>query len=117
MCAICKWAVSLLLLPTAIHKSSIYPDLATSYAGIVLDLLNNERTAMYLTPVQQSQNKLSGFFQGLGLAGPFTGTVTSSGHVQFAVDLKSVICPWFLMTISKWGGYSGNLYRPGSAQG
>ncbi len=75
--------------PTVNHPSSIYPRLATSYAGTVVDLLNNEKTAMYLTGVQQNQDRLSGQFQGLGLAGPFTGTVTRSGHIQFTVDVKS----------------------------
>ncbi len=75
--------------PTVDHLSSIYPRLAASYAGTVVDVLNNEKTAMYLSGVQQNQDKLSGRFQGLGLVGTFTGTVARSGHVQFTVDIKS----------------------------
>jgi len=60
-----------------------------SYAGTVVDVLNNEKTAMYLSGVQQNQGRLSGQFQGLGLAGTFTGTVTRSGHLQFMVNVKS----------------------------
>lgn len=75
--------------PMVTHLSSIYPRLATAYAGTAVDLLNSEKTAMYLSGVQQNQNGLSGEFQGLGLTGPFTGTVTRSGHVQFIVNVKS----------------------------
>ena len=75
--------------PTEVRESSIYPRLAASYAGTVVDLLNNEKTAMYLAAVKQNQASLSGFLQALGLAGPFRGTVTSSGQVQFAVKVKA----------------------------
>src|SRR5260221_3811044 len=75
--------------PTAIPRSSIYPILADSYAGTVVDLLNNEKTAMYLTNIQQNQGKLRGFFQGLGMAGPFTGTVSLAGHVQFTAKVQA----------------------------
>ena len=75
--------------PTATPRSSIYPILVDWYAGTVVDLLNNEKTAMYLTNIQQNQGNLRGFFQGLGLVGPFTGTVTPSGHVQFKVRVHA----------------------------
>jgi hypothetical protein len=35
--------------------------------------------------VRQDQNSMSGNFQGLGLVGSFTGTVTHSGSVHFIV--------------------------------
>jgi eukaryotic-like serine/threonine-protein kinase len=71
--------------PTMTHQSSIYPQLAPSYAGTGVDLMNNEKTAMFLTHLQQSQGKIRGDFQGLGLVGPFTGTVAPDGQVHFTV--------------------------------
>ncbi len=65
--------------------SPIYPSLSSSYAGTILDLLAGEKTSMYLTNVQQSQGKISGNFQGLGLVGTFKGTVTPSGKVHFTM--------------------------------
>ncbi len=47
--------------------------------------MNNEKTPMFLTRLQQSQGKIRGNFQGLGLAGPFTGTVAPDGQVHFTV--------------------------------
>jgi len=63
--------------------STIYPSLSSSYAGTILDLLAGEKTSMYLTNVQQSQGKISGNFQGLGLASTFKGTVTPAGKLHF----------------------------------
>ncbi|HEV2581119.1 MAG TPA: hypothetical protein VGT44_09720, partial [Ktedonobacteraceae bacterium] len=74
---------------TLIHRTSFYLVLATAYAGTVVDLLNDEKTAMYLMGLQQNQGRLSGLFQGLGLAGPIAGTVTSSGHVRFKLSVIS----------------------------
>jgi eukaryotic-like serine/threonine-protein kinase len=71
--------------PTLTHESSIYPQLASSYAGTGLDLMNSEKTPIYLTQLQQSQGKIRGYFHGLGLAGPFTGTVAPDGQVHFTV--------------------------------
>ena len=62
---------------------SLYPALASSYAGTVVDLMTNEKTALYLTALEQSGGRMHGFFQGLGLAGSFEGVLTPSGHVQF----------------------------------
>jgi serine/threonine protein kinase len=64
-----------------------YPDISPSYAGTVLDLLNNEKTSLFLTHIHQNSGNITGYFQGLGLAGPFTGTVTHTGHLQFKVDV------------------------------
>lgn len=75
--------------PAHIRSSPAYPTLAATYAGTVLDLLTNEKTPMYLTAVQQNQGRLSGVFQGLGLAGPITGTVTTSGYVHFKLNAIS----------------------------
>lgn len=68
---------------------SVYPTIAASYAGTVLDLLNSEKTSMFLTQIQQNRGSISGYFQGLGLVGPFKGTVTPAGHVHFTVTVRA----------------------------
>ncbi len=70
---------------TLTQRLSIYPRIAASYVGTSADLLANEKTDMFLTNIQQSQGNIHGFFHGLGLAGPFTGTVTPAGHIEFTV--------------------------------
>ena len=65
---------------------SAYPDIAASYAGRIGDLMNNEKTDMFLTQIHQKGGSISGYFKGLGLVGPFTGTVTPKGHLQFTVQ-------------------------------
>ena len=74
---------------TLIPRASIYPAIAASYAGTVVDLLAQEKTSMVLTHIQQSQGSFRGYFQGLGFVGPFKGSVTPSGHVQFVVAVRS----------------------------
>ncbi|MGZ3625107.1 MAG: serine/threonine protein kinase, partial [Ktedonobacteraceae bacterium] len=64
-----------------------YPTIGPSYAGTVFDLLNNERTGLFLTQIHQDNGNIIGYFQGLGMAGPFTGTVTHAGHLQFTVTV------------------------------
>lgn len=44
---------------------------------------------MYLTQVRQDQDRISGDFQGLGLVGPLTGTVTSSGIIHLTVRINA----------------------------
>ncbi len=68
---------------------SAFPDIGPSYAGTVLDLMNHEKTSLYLTHIHQNKGNITGYFQGLGMAGPFTGTVTHSGHLQFTVVIQS----------------------------
>jgi hypothetical protein len=65
---------------------SAYPDIVPSYAGTVLDLMNSQKTDMFLTQIHQNGGSISGYFRGLGLVGPFTGTVTPTGHLQFTVQ-------------------------------
>lgn len=68
----------------------LYPPIAASYAGTITDIgVANEKTSMYLTDVQQKKGEISGMFQGLGKLGPFSGTVTKEGSVQFTVSLQA----------------------------
>jgi serine/threonine protein kinase len=69
--------------------ASTYPDIRLSYAGTVLDMMNNENTSLFLTQIRQNGGNITGYFQGLGLAGPFTGTITHSGHLQFTVTIQN----------------------------
>jgi hypothetical protein len=55
----------------------------------VIDLLAKEKTSMVLTHIQQSQGSIQGYFQGLGFVGPFKGSITPSGHLQFKVAVRS----------------------------
>ncbi len=75
-------------IPTNVTTSaSAYPTIGPSYAGTILDLMNNEKTSVFLTQIHQNNGTITGYFQGLGMAGPFTGTVTHSGHLQFTVTV------------------------------
>jgi eukaryotic-like serine/threonine-protein kinase len=65
----------------------VFPQLATSYAGTILDLLSNQKTPLFLTNIKQSGGTIQGSFQGLGLIGPFKGTVSTSGSVHFTVSV------------------------------
>jgi hypothetical protein len=67
----------------------VYPDLVASYAGTVLDIMNHEKTDLFLTQIHQKGGSISGYFKGLGMVGPFTGTVTPKGHLQFIVQAGS----------------------------
>ena len=74
----------------AAKVSRLYPFIAQSYAGVINDIgAASEKTNMYLTQIIQDQNRISGSFQGLGLIGAFTGTVTSSGIVHFTVKIDA----------------------------
>jgi len=76
--------------PTTLPTPSLYPPLAPSYAGTISDIaVANKMTKMYLAQIRQDQSSFHGYFQGLGLVGPFTGTVTSSGKVHFTVKIDS----------------------------
>lgn len=75
--------------PTPSQGPSSYPNLAVSYAGTAFDLLAKEKTNMFLTHIQQNQGSIQGYFQGLGQVGPFKGTVTPSGHVQFKIPVQA----------------------------
>jgi eukaryotic-like serine/threonine-protein kinase len=73
---------------TVTPGASAYPDIVASYAGRVLDLMNGEKTDMFLTQIHQNGGSISGYFKGLGMVGPFTGTVTPMGHLRFSVTVQ-----------------------------
>jgi len=75
--------------PTVTSVSFPYPHMADSYSGTVADIMNNEKSAMFLTHLQQNQGHIRGDFQGLGLVGTFTGTVNAAGQVHFVVKVTT----------------------------
>ncbi len=76
--------------PPANPGASLYPRLGSSYAGKVSDIsVAHTTTALYLAGIQQDQGHFQGEFQGLGLAGPFIGTVTTGGKLHFTVKVYS----------------------------
>jgi hypothetical protein len=83
--------------PTPTQQISIYPPLALSYAGTVSDLgVANTTTKLYLSQIQRNpaNGDITGQFQGLGLSGTFTGTVTPAGQFHFLVkiDVGNLVC-------------------------
>ncbi len=84
-------ATTRLITPTATATAPtiIYPTIANSYGGVVADRLANESTPLFLRNIQQNKASFHGLFSGLGLAGPFTGSVTPSGQLQFSVNIQS----------------------------
>jgi eukaryotic-like serine/threonine-protein kinase len=66
---------------------SPYPQLATSYAGTISDILSQQSTPLFLSNIKQNGGTIQGSFQGLGLIGPFKGTVSTAGSVHFTVSV------------------------------
>ncbi|HZS75929.1 MAG TPA: serine/threonine-protein kinase [Ktedonobacteraceae bacterium] len=72
--------------PTA--TTSIYPPLAPAYTGSIADIgVAAKSTPMYLTRIQQNESQISGHFEGLGLVGPFTGTISQNGTIHLVVKI------------------------------
>ena len=87
-----------------------YPPLADLYAGTISDIaVAHTTTKLYLMQVHQNQGNFAGTFQGLGLVGPFTGTVTPAGNVHLVIHYGagSLI---FDGAIKIGGDMEGNFY-------
>ncbi len=97
--------------PTS-HALGAYPSLASSYAGTASDIgVAQEKTAMILTEIQQDQGNISGGFNGLGQVGHFTGTISSSGVIQFKVPIQQGSAALaFAGTIKVGGDIAGEFY-------
>ena len=68
---------------------SNYPQLAQEYAGRIGDSgVAHTVTNLYLAQIKQNQGQISGHFQGLYQSGPFTGTVSTDGAVNFTVKIS-----------------------------
>ncbi len=82
-------SVATATVPTAVPTvdQSPYPTLATSYKGTMGDVVNNTTTSAAITQLQQNKRTIRGFCNGLGLTGPFDGTISEGGHIVFTVKI------------------------------
>jgi eukaryotic-like serine/threonine-protein kinase len=82
-------ATATVVSPTSTPSPSqpVYPKIALSYAGTAGDLMTKSHTDMYLTNVHQNRMQIEGFYQGLGMVGPFKGTVSTAGILLFKVTI------------------------------
>lgn len=118
-------AISTSFSSTTAHKSSVsavprtpspkvgtfpYPPIAALYNGTISDIaVAHTTTKLYLMQVHQNQGNFVGNFQGLGLVGSFTGTVTTAGNVHLVINYGagSLI---FEGVIKIGGDMEGNFY-------
>lgn len=75
--------------PTPTVTSIPYPIVVGQYAGKIYDMVTSSQTPMSLANIRQNGSNISGYFHGLGLNGPFKGTIDTSGHIQFQVVIYS----------------------------
>jgi hypothetical protein len=65
---------------------------------------------MRLSSVQQNQGTIQGLFRGLGLTGPFKGTITPSGSIHFTVTIYNGLSTLaFAGNIKMGGDMAGNF--------
>ena len=102
---------------TPVPSSTTSAIFKSSYNGTIFDIPANVKTEMSLTGLQQSQDAISGYFTGLQLSGPLTGTVNNSRHIQFTV-LDSAGHPIlsFDGAMQSGGSLSGNYCRLNQAR-
>ncbi len=102
---------------TPVPSSTTSAIFKSSYIGTIFDIPANVKTEMSLTGLQQSQDAISGYFTGLQLSGPLTGTVNNSRHIQFTV-LDSAGHPIlsFDGAMQSGGSLSGNYCRLNQAR-
>ena len=76
---------SCLSLRSGIH----YPQLASNYAGRIADSgVAGTVTNLYLTQITQDYyGNISGHLDGLYLPGPFTGTISKKGDLNFTMKI------------------------------
>ncbi len=83
-----------------------YPALSNQYNGSLHNTGSGDNAGMSLVPVSQNGRNISGNFQvSLPLigSGPFTGTITTAGYIQFTVHSSQVVEPLFF-----WGNLQSN---------
>ncbi len=66
-----------------------YPQLTAQYAGTIDDIVGDVKTNMSLSNILQGGKNINGYFTGLGLSGPFKGTIDAGGHLEFQVVIYS----------------------------
>jgi len=93
------------------NPGSGYPPLANQYNGGLHNSGSGDNASMSLNPLNQNGGTIRGNFQvgpPLRGSGPFTGTITTSGAVQFTVNSNQVVEPLV---------FTGNLNKDGSLSG
>ena len=61
--------------------------------------------------IQQSQGNISGSFQCLGLAGPFKGTINTTGQIRFTVTVYAGNTTLAFEGVIKLGGSMAGSYE------
>lgn len=88
-----------------------YPTLSNQYNGRLHNTGSGDNATMSLNPVSQNGGNISGNFQvgpPLTGSGPFTGTINTSGYIQFTVHSAQVAEPLFFTgTLQSNGNLSG----------
>ncbi|HEU0000929.1 MAG TPA: serine/threonine-protein kinase [Ktedonobacteraceae bacterium] len=101
------------------NPGSGYPTLANQYNGNISNALSGDTTSMALNSISQNGGTFTGHFQvGSPLSGngPFTGTLSTSGALQFIVHSSQVAEPLsFAGHIHNDGGMSGTYCSLNSA--
>ncbi len=94
----------------SLSSNSPYPTLANVYNGTIYDMANNSKTNLQLSNIVQNHNSIRGFFQGLGIASPFSGTVDTSEHIHFTCTAYSGSATFIFDGVIQIGGsISGNF--------
>jgi serine/threonine protein kinase len=96
---------------TTSAPATVFPSLAPAYSGTIHDNNGNIDTSMSLTGIVQQQQHIQGNFvvsPPLSGNGPFTGSVTTGGLVQFTIHSSEASAPlYFSGTVQKDGNISG----------
>jgi serine/threonine protein kinase len=99
--------------PTPTPVAQIYPQLANSYQGSIIDKFTQPPTSstMSLSQIKQNEANVTGYFTvGPGLIGNgnFTGTVSTDNKIQFTVAGYQGLLPLF---------FQGQIHADGSISG
>jgi serine/threonine protein kinase len=87
------------------------PLLGQQYIGRISDLVTNTTTSMALTQISQSAGQIRGNFSGLGLTGPFAGTVDTADNIHFQVTIYGGTETLDFEGTIKLGGTLAGSYR------
>jgi eukaryotic-like serine/threonine-protein kinase len=87
------------------------PLLGQQYIGRISDLVTNTTTTMTLTQISQSAGQIRGNFSGLGLTGPFAGTIDTRDNIHFQVTIYGGTETLDFEGTIKLGGTLAGSYR------
>lgn len=87
------------------------PLLGRQYTGEISDVVTNTTTPMTLAQISQSAGRIRGNFSGLGLTGPFAGTIDTRDNIHFQVTIYGGTETIDFEGIIKLGGTLAGSYR------